>query len=140
MSAYAGLTINGFPNLFLMTGPNTGLGHTSMVIMIEAQIGYVVDALRTMTRDGIAAIQPTAQAQQRWTDDVQRRMDGTVWTAGGCASWYLDEHGRNTTLWPDFTVTYRYRLRRFDPAAYHLEPLAQAISASREAISAASSG
>jgi cyclohexanone monooxygenase len=118
MSAYKGTTFHGFPNLFQIVGPNTGLGHSSMVFVIESQIAYVLDALRRMRTDGIATVQPAPGAQQRWNVDVQRRLARTVWTTGGCSSWYLDAHGRNTTLWPRTTFTLRRLLSRFDSEHY----------------------
>ena len=99
------------------SGPNTGLGHSSMVFMIESQIDYIRDAVRTMTAHAYAAVEPRRDAQDAWNDDLQRRMKRTVWTTGGCSSWYLDEHGRNTTLWPRTTYTFRKQLSRFDVAA-----------------------
>src|SRR4051794_18293505 len=122
MSAYKGTTVHGFPNLFLLVGPNTGQGHTSMVFIIESQVAYVCDAVRTMRRDGLGSVEPRADATRAWNDDVQRRMRRTVWTTGGCQSWYLDAHGRNTTLWPKSTVTFRRKLARFDPDAYDVRP------------------
>ncbi len=118
MSAYKGATTRGFPNLFFIVGPNTGLGHSSMVFMIESQISYVVDALRTMDARGIASVEPKPRAQERWNRDIQRRMRRTVWNTGGCSSWYLDSHGRNVTLWPRTTFTFRRLTRRFDLPQY----------------------
>ena len=118
MQAYKGTTVHGFPNYFQVVGPNTGLGHSSMVLMIEAQVDYVVDALRTMDLHGYATVEPRQDEQDDWNADLHRRMQRTVWSTGGCASWYLDEHGRNTTLWPRSTWTFRQLLARFDPAAY----------------------
>ena len=120
MQAYKGTTVHGWPNLFLLAGPNTGLGHSSMVFMIEAQVAYVVDALRHLDRrrSGPAVLEPRPEVQAAWVDDVQRRMRRTVWNRGGCSSWYLDAHGRNVTLWPRATFTFRRLLARFDPAAY----------------------
>jgi cyclohexanone monooxygenase len=89
-----------------------------MVFMIESQIAYTVDAVRRMRTLGLAAVEPRPEAQRRWTDDVQRRMRRTVWSTGGCSSWYLDEHGRNVTLWPRTTFTFRRLTARFDPEAY----------------------
>ena len=103
MSAYHGTTVAGFPNLFILVGPNTGLGHNSIVFMIESQINYVMDALRTMERRSLATVEPRAEAQAAFNARIDRRMRGTVWTSGGCVSWYLDAHGRNSTLWPGFT-------------------------------------
>jgi cation diffusion facilitator CzcD-associated flavoprotein CzcO len=118
MAAYKGTTIHGFPNLFQIVGPNTGLGHSSMIFIIESQIAYVVDALARMRSTGLATVQPRADAQRRWNTILQRRLARTVWSTGGCSSWYLDEHGRNTTLWPGTTVSFRARLARFDQDAY----------------------
>ncbi|MFC6287641.1 flavin-containing monooxygenase [Nocardioides sp. GCM10027113] len=118
MSAYKGTTVHGFPNLFILAGPNTGLGHSSMVFMIESQVAYLRDAVRTMRLHRYGAIEPSARTQAAWNDDLQRRMQRTVWQTGGCSSWYLDEHGRNTTLWPRTTFTFRRQLAEFDVAAY----------------------
>ncbi|MBO9520773.1 MAG: NAD(P)/FAD-dependent oxidoreductase [Nocardioidaceae bacterium] len=118
MASYKGTTTRGFPNLFQIVGANTGLGHSSMVFIIESQIAYILSALATMKERGVAAVEPTQQAQDAWNTDLQRRMKRTVWSTGGCASWYLDEHGRNTTLWPRTTFTFRSQLKRFDLDAY----------------------
>jgi len=118
MAAYKGTTVPGFPNLFMLVGPNTGQGHTSMVFIIESQVAYVRDAIRTMRARGWSSVEPRPKATYRWNADLQRRMKRTVWTRGGCQSWYLDEHGRNTTLWPKSTVTFRRQLARFDADAY----------------------
>ena len=118
MQAYKGATVAEFPNLFFIVGPNTGLGHSSMVFMIESQVRYLVDALRTMSRDDLATVEPRPEAQQQWNADLQRKMRRTVWSTGGCSSWYLDDHGRNTTLWPGTTFRFRRALREFDPEKY----------------------
>jgi len=123
MQAYHGTAIAGFPNLFMLLGPNTGLGHTSVVLMAEWQAKYVSEALRYMRGHGVGAIEVRSAAQHAWTTQVQRAMQGTVWMAGGCKSWYLDRHGNNTALWPDFTFRFRRLLRHFDPESYHLRPL-----------------
>jgi cation diffusion facilitator CzcD-associated flavoprotein CzcO len=120
--AYLGTTVAGFPNLFLLLGPNTGLGHTSVLLMIESQLRYVLGALAHLDASGAAAIEPTERAQREFIAAVDRRMAGTVWSAGGCRSWYQDVNGRVSALWPGTTVRYRWRLRRFDPAAYSTIP------------------
>jgi cation diffusion facilitator CzcD-associated flavoprotein CzcO len=122
--AYLGTTVAGFPNLFLLIGPNTGLGHNSMVYMIESQITYILDCLRVMDRLNLRAVEVHAEAQDTFNKELQQRMKGTVWTSG-CASWYLDASGRNTTLWPGFTFEFRHRTRRFDARRYNLtsEPI-----------------
>lgn len=119
INAYRGTTVSGFPNLFLLLGPNTGLGHNSIVFMIESQITYILDCLHTMKRKEIQAIDVRAQSQEAFNQVVQQHMQNTVWTSG-CASWYLDANGRNTTLWPDFTFSFRWQMRRFDAHHYHL--------------------
>jgi cation diffusion facilitator CzcD-associated flavoprotein CzcO len=124
MQAYKGATVHGFPNLFFIVGPNTGLGHSSMVFMIESQVAYAVDALRKMRTGQIAAVEPTPEAQQAWNDDLQRRMKRTVWNTGGCSSWYLDEHGRNVTLWPRTTYKFRQLTASFDTESYTAVPAA----------------
>jgi cyclohexanone monooxygenase len=127
-AAYKGTTVHGFPNFFQIVGPNTGLGHSSMVYMIESQVEYVVDALRTITAEGTdqkVALEPAIDVQQAWNDGLQRRMKPTVWTTGGCASWYLDQNGNNTTLWPRNTFTFRSLLASFDRAAYDVVPASQ---------------
>jgi cation diffusion facilitator CzcD-associated flavoprotein CzcO len=117
--AYLGITVSGFPNLFLGLGPHTGLGHSSVIVMIEAQIGYILGCLRLMARRGLAAVEPRPEAEGRFEGEMDRRMGRTVWKTG-CRSWYLDARGRNTTLWPGFTWQYILRVRRFDLRAYLL--------------------
>lgn len=118
--AHLGTTVVGFPNLFLVQGPNTGLGHTSVIIMIEAQITHIVGAIRYMQQHNVAAIEPRPEAQAAFIADVDKRMGGTVWTAGGCQSWYLDATGRNSTLWPGSTWHFRRRVARFVPNEYRV--------------------
>jgi cation diffusion facilitator CzcD-associated flavoprotein CzcO len=118
--AHLGTTIAGFPNLFMLLGPNTGLGHSSVVYMCEGQIEHVVGALRHLRAHGLFALEPRPEAQDAFVSALDRRMRGTVWLAGGCASWYLDRTGRNSTLWPDFSFRYRARVARFRPEEYAL--------------------
>jgi cation diffusion facilitator CzcD-associated flavoprotein CzcO len=119
MEAYLGTSVAGFPNLFTIIGPNTGLGHNSMVVMMEAQYRYVLDALRLMRRRGLRALDVRPAVQANFNERLQRRMRGTVW-ASGCSAWYQDENGKNTTLWPGFTFAYRWLTRRFRPERYEL--------------------
>lgn len=119
MSALRGTTVAGYPNLFVLAGPNTGLGHTSQLFMLEAQIGYTMAALRYAHDRGTDRLEPRAEAQEAYTQWVQKKMEGTVWVTGGCDSWYLNDQGRNTTLWPGFTWDYKLRTGRFDPGNYH---------------------
>lgn len=120
MQAYKGTTVAGFPNFVVMTGPNTGLGHNSMVFMIESQLNYVLDCLRTMRERRAQTFEVRPEVVQRYNDELERQMEGTVWTAGQCESWYLDDTGPNTTLWPSFSYAYRRRTKQFDPEAYEL--------------------
>jgi cation diffusion facilitator CzcD-associated flavoprotein CzcO len=118
--AYLGTSVAGFPNLFFVTGPNTGLGHNSLLFMIEAQLSYVLDALRQMRARGATRLEVRREAQEAYNAYIQRRLVRSVWNTGGCASWYLDKTGKNTTIWPYFTWRYWQRTRRFDPAPYML--------------------
>ena len=120
--AYLGTTVAGFPNLFLLIGPNTGLGHNSMVYMIEAQLSYILDCLRKMDRQHLQTVEVQPAIQKAFNAEMQQRMRGTVWTSG-CASWYLDANGNNTTLWPGFTFEFRRRTRHFDQQHYTQQTL-----------------
>ncbi|WP_188298114.1 flavin-containing monooxygenase [Streptomyces sp. CBMA156] len=120
MEALRGSTVHGFPNLFFVIGPNTGLGNSSMILMIESQLNYMIDALTTLGSIGAAAMQPTARAQRQWNLELQHRMDRTVWTTGGCRSWYLDPNGKNTVLWPGSTTSFRRATRKVDLGEYEL--------------------
>lgn len=121
MEAYLGTNVAGFPNLFTLVGPNTGLGHNSMVVMMEAQYRYVLSALRLMRRRGWRALEVLGPVQERFNRRLQARMRRTVW-ASGCSSWYVDARGKNTTLWPGFSFTFRYLTRRLHPKCYRIEP------------------
>ena len=116
--AYRGTTVSGFPNFFLLLGPNTGLGHNSVVLMAEAQIQYVMDALEAMDRAGVASVDVRADVQEAYNARIQHKLQRTVWNTGGCSSWYLDRHGRNSTIWPGFTWRYILQMQRFDAGAY----------------------
>ncbi|MGY0501317.1 flavin-containing monooxygenase [Nocardia sp. FBN12] len=116
--AYKGSAIANFPNMFFLVGPNVGLGHTSMVYMIESQINYVSDALATIDKQGLRTVEVREDVQHAYNADLQEKLGKTVWNTGGCASWYLDKHGNNTTLWPDFTFEFRRLTRYFDADAY----------------------
>jgi len=101
MQAYLGTAVHGFPNLFVMTGPNSGLGHNSQVFMIEAQARYVVGCLKRMRRRPTATLESRPRSRTASNAWVQKRMGSTVWQTGGCRSWYQDPvTGRNTLLWP----------------------------------------
>ncbi len=135
MSAYKGTTIPEFPNLLMRVGPNTGLGHSSMVFIIESQVAYIRDAIRQMRTNRLATVEVKEAPTAEFNAGLQKRMKRTVWTTGGCASWYLDDQGRNTTLWPHATFTFRRLLSRFDLSAYTVtgETAADETTPSREA-------
>ncbi|MFC9516625.1 flavin-containing monooxygenase [Nocardiaceae bacterium NPDC056970] len=115
---YKGAAIANFPNMFFLVGPNTGLGHSSMVFMIESQLNYVVDAIKVIERYDIGTIEVRKDAQDAYNRDLQAKLTKSVWNNGGCASWYLDKHGNNTTLWPGFTFEFRNMTKQFDLGAY----------------------
>jgi cyclohexanone monooxygenase len=130
-AAYKGATVAGFPNMVFLIGPNMGLGHSSMVYMAESAINYLASALATMQRRNLATFEIRDDVQQRYNDQLQQRMGRTIWTTGGCASWYLDAHGRNTTLWPGFTFTFRALTRRFDVESYRTTTHDRQVAADR---------
>jgi cation diffusion facilitator CzcD-associated flavoprotein CzcO len=119
MEGYLGTTVAGFPNFFTLIGPNTGLGHNSMIVMMEAQFSYVLSALGLLRRRGLRALDVRRSVQAAFNERLQARMRGTVW-ASGCRSWYQDARGKNTTLWPGFTFVFRRLTRRLDPRQYEL--------------------
>jgi cation diffusion facilitator CzcD-associated flavoprotein CzcO len=119
--AHLGVAVAGFPNFFMLLGPNTGLGHNSVLLMVEAQINYLMKALRHRRTHGYATLAPRTEAQARWLAEVDSGTRGSVWTAGGCVSWYLDSTGRNSTLWPGTVRAYQRRLARFEPLDYDVE-------------------
>jgi cation diffusion facilitator CzcD-associated flavoprotein CzcO len=119
---YLGITVHGFPNLYFLMGPNTGLGHNSMIFMIEAQARYAVQGIRALDRSGAASLEVRADVQRRFDGELEKRLGRMVWSSG-CSSWYLRD-GKNRTLWPGFTVAYWWRTRRLDLADYELAPRA----------------
>lgn len=122
MSAYLGTTVSGFPNLFLITGPNSGGGHNSQIFMIEAQAQYIARAIRATDRRGARTIEVAASAQRRFDDDMTRRMADSVWKRGGCQSWFLDKKtGRNTLLWPSYSTHFWWLTRRLKKRDYRWE-------------------
>ena len=111
------------------------LGHTSIVYMLESQLAYASDALRTMRRLGAAEFEVRPEVQAAYNEEIQQRLAGTIWSTG-CSSWYIDRNGRNSIMWPGFTFEYRRRTRRFDAEAYRLAPASAAPPASASAASA----
>jgi cation diffusion facilitator CzcD-associated flavoprotein CzcO len=125
-TAYKGAAVAGYPNLFFLVGPNTGLGHNSIVFMIESQIAYVAGALAALRRSGAGSLEVRPQAQAAYNAQLEEMTEGTVWVSGGCSSYYIDRNGRNSTLWPTFTYPFRRRTREFDEGAYALGAAAPA--------------
>ncbi len=119
MQSLRGATVAGFPNWMTVIGPNTGLGNSSMILMIESQLNYMADYLRQLdVLGGRVALDARPSAVRAWNHRVQERMKRTVWNTGGCTSWYLDASGRNTTIWPGTTAEFRRATRRVDLAEY----------------------
>ncbi|GHF64430.1 Baeyer-Villiger monooxygenase [Streptomyces mashuensis] len=120
MAALRGSTAAGFPNLLTIVGPNTGLGNSSMILMIESQLNYLADYLRQLdVLGGTAALDARPSAVRAWNRKVQKRMERTVWNTG-CKSWYLDANGRNSTLWPGTTAEFRKATRHVDLTEYQV--------------------
>ncbi len=119
--AYLGTTVSGFPNFFTIVGPNTGLGHSSMVLMIESQIRYILGCLELMRARELSWVDVKPDVQDRYNRALHARLDRTVW-ASDCTSWYKTKSGKNTTLWPGFTFEFWLKTRRFDAHDYLLQP------------------
>ncbi|WP_019808100.1 flavin-containing monooxygenase [Saccharomonospora halophila] len=120
MQTHLGMTVTGYPNLYFLLGPNTGLGHNSVVFMIEQQVRYIAEAIRWVEAEGAEAIEVRPEAQARFNAEIQRKLSKGVWTRGGCTSWYLDSQGVNRTIWPGFTWRYWLRTRTLDPRDFRL--------------------
>ncbi|WP_034274072.1 flavin-containing monooxygenase [Haloechinothrix halophila] len=120
MTTHKGITVEGFPNLFFLLGPNTGLGHMSVVFMIESQARYVIGAINHVERSGARALRVRSDAQEEFQREIQDKLAKGVWSTGGCTSWYLDAKGVNRTLWPGFTWKYWLETRKVDTSDYEL--------------------
>ena len=120
MQAHLGVTVAGFPNLFLVVGPNSGLGHNSMVFVIEAQTRYLAQCIRLRDRAGARSVSVPQQVQDAFNAELEQRSRHTVW-ASGCRSWYLDRFGHNRTLWPASSVSLWRRTRRVEPEHVQLD-------------------
>lgn len=113
--AYLGTTIPGFPNFFVVTGPNTGIGHTSAIFVIESQMNYIIDSLKRLKKSGKQSIEVKAEAEAEYTAMIHSEMEKTVWKAGGCRSWYQSKSGHVIAMFPGFSFTYRWLAARFKP-------------------------
>lgn len=119
--AYRGINVHGFPNLFMLYGPNTNLGHSSIIYMLESQFHYILECLKLMGDKQWRWLDVRAEVEDRFDDVIQRKLEHTVWQAG-CDSWYQTDSGRNTNNWPGFTFTYRRLTRHVDPRDYEYAP------------------
>ena len=119
--AYRGVTVPNFPNLFFLLGPNTGLGHNSVVIMIEAQIQYISEALLFLGEKNARTFEVKNEVNESFNRKLQSDLKKTVWQSGGCHSWYQDSKGNNTLIWPYFTWTYILLMKNFDAKSYTLQ-------------------
>lgn len=122
MKAHLGTAIASFPNFFILLGPHTGLGHNSVVLMIEAQVRHIGRVLDQMNRDGLLIITPRPDYQEAFEQEMRERHEGSVWQVGGCASWYQDAQGRNTTLWPGTVSEYEKRMAQSGLEQYQPAP------------------
>ncbi len=116
--AYLGTTVAGFPNMFLVVGPNTGLGHSSMILMIEAQVNLIMESLKALKQKQAKFIDLKPQVQLDYNKEIQEKLQHTVWQNGGCQSWYQMRNGKNVTLWPGFTFTFINRTKKFEQEKY----------------------
>ena len=123
MQALDSTTVHGYPNLFIINGPNTGLGHNSVVYIIEAQVDYILGALDHARQHSVAVLEADEAAEARYMQAVDARSEGSVWLAGGCKSWYVDTRSRRLTLvWPDYAYAFREANARFQPDRYRQTP------------------
>jgi hypothetical protein len=119
MKGFASTTVHGFPNLFVLNGPNSGLGHSSSIFMIETQIEYVLAALQFLNSIPESSLEVSAEAEQAYVRAIDAQSAETVWINGGCSSWYVDPtSGRQTLLWPDFAYAFRTVNGSFDSTPY----------------------
>ena len=124
IETYLGIATAHFPNFFFLLGPNTALGHNSVVFMIEQQTKWILALLDEMDARGAQAAEPTEPAQREFNDALQDKVSKGVWSQGGCTSWYLDSQGKNRTIWPGFTFRYWWRTRKVESADFAFEKAA----------------
>jgi hypothetical protein len=113
--AYLGTAIPGFPNLFVVTGPNTGIGHTSAIFVIESQMKYIIDCMNKLEKSGKQSIEVRREAEDAYTTMIHSEMNKTVWKTGGCNSWYQSKSGHVIAMFPGFSFSYRRMASRFRP-------------------------
>ena len=110
--AYYGTVVSGYPGLLFILGPNTGLGHNSQLHVIESQFNYIMDYFKELDKLPAAYLDVKPTAQKAFNDDIHKKLEGMVWASGGCNSWYIHDSGRNATLWPGYTATYRRKTQK----------------------------
>jgi cyclohexanone monooxygenase len=130
LANYKGTAFPGFPNFYMLGGPNTALGHSSIIFMQESQLNYATKAILAALRSD-ALIEPDEGAADRWTNQLRAKLPTTVWGTG-CSSWYLNAEGTNTTIWPDFTFTFRKATRRFNSRDHRISTRSQSTAVTRE--------
>jgi cation diffusion facilitator CzcD-associated flavoprotein CzcO len=119
MQAFSSVTVAGFPNLFIMNGPNTGLGHNSVIFVVESQVSFIVQALDFMRATGVTVIDTRVEAEESYVASIRERSAGTVWLDGGCTNWYVDPRThRLTVTWPDYAYAFRQSNGSFDESAF----------------------
>ncbi|MDU6099718.1 MAG: NAD(P)/FAD-dependent oxidoreductase, partial [Acinetobacter sp.] len=118
--SYYGIMTKNFPNLFQLVGPNTVLGHNSIIFMIESQVNYILQLIQLVEESSQKAIEIKPEIQDAFNERVQKQLQGTVWQAGGCSSWYQSADGRNFSLWPTYTWKYWLETRKVKPKDYLL--------------------
>lgn len=117
--AYLGTSIPDFPNMFIVTGPNTGIGHTSALFIIEAQMNYIMKSIKKVLRQGKKNIEVKKEAEEAYTNMIHSEMKKTVWQSGGCNSWYKSKSGHVIAMFPGFSFSY-YRLANRFKAKDHI--------------------
>ena len=121
--AYYGMTVSGFPNFLLMVGPNTGLGHNSIVHMMESQLNYIMSYLKYLDKNPNSALNVKETVQNEFNQKIQQQLKTMIWSDGGCNSYYLkDSDGKNTSIWPGSTMSYRKQTKRINMSDYNLVP------------------
>jgi cation diffusion facilitator CzcD-associated flavoprotein CzcO len=118
--AYLGTSLPDFPNLFIVTGPNTGIGHTSALFIIESQMNYILDCIRTLESRGLRSIEVRPEAERTYTEMIHREMERTVWKSGGCHSWYQSKSGHVIVMFPGFSFSFHRLTRALKPADHIL--------------------
>jgi cation diffusion facilitator CzcD-associated flavoprotein CzcO len=118
--AYLGTSLPDFPNLFIVTGPNTGIGHTSALFIIESQMNYILDCIRTLESRGLRSIEVRPEAERTYTEMIHREMERTVWKSGGCHSWYQSKSGHVIAMFPGFSFSFNRLTRALKPADHIL--------------------